>query len=69
MPADAEGGLDKGSALWTNEGFLGGYSTPVIDGSRVYQVDNGANLVAFDVEDGGEVCIDYVKAGCPRARH
>ena len=55
VPADAEGGLDKGSALWTTEGFIGGYSTPVIDGSRVYQIDNGANLVAFDVEDGSEV--------------
>jgi len=55
VPADAEGGLDKGSALWTHEGFMGGYSTPVLDGRRVYQVDNGANLMAFDVEDGREV--------------
>jgi outer membrane protein assembly factor BamB len=55
VPADAVGGLDKGSALWTREGFMGGYSTPVLDGARLYQVDNGANLVAFDVEDGREI--------------
>jgi outer membrane protein assembly factor BamB len=55
VPADAVGGIDKGSAIWTTEGFLGGYSTPVLDGNRVYQIDNGANLVAFDVEDGSEL--------------
>jgi outer membrane protein assembly factor BamB len=55
VPANRVGGLDKGSALWTHEGFLGGYSTPVLDGDRVYQIDNSANLMAFDVEDGSEL--------------
>jgi hypothetical protein len=33
-------------------GWQGGFSSPVLDGDRVYQVDNGANLAAFDANTG-----------------
>lgn len=55
IPADNEGGVDAGSVVWEVEGFTGGYSSPVLDGQRVYQVDNGANLVAFDLGTGREL--------------
>lgn len=55
IPAGARGAIDKGSALWSLEGHLGGYSSPVLDGDRIYQIDNGANLVAFAVDNGEEL--------------
>lgn len=33
-------------------GWQGGVSSPVLDGDRVYQVDNGSNLYAFDAYTG-----------------
>ena len=33
---------------------MGGFSSPVIDGDRIYQVDNSSNLFAFDLETGRE---------------
>ncbi len=52
VDATASGQLKKENLRWAREGFQGGYSTPVIDGDRFYQVDNGANLAAFDVATG-----------------
>ena len=43
------------SIKWMVKGFLGGYSSPVMDGDRLYQVDNSANLFAFDVETGRQL--------------
>jgi hypothetical protein len=43
------------SVKWMVKGFLGGYSSPVMDGDHVYQVDNGGNLFAFDVQTGKEL--------------
>ena len=37
---------------WFNHGFQGGFASPVTDGERLYIVDNGAILGAFDVKDG-----------------
>jgi outer membrane protein assembly factor BamB len=37
---------------WVDEGDQFGFSSPVIDGNRVYQVDNDSRLKAFDVETG-----------------
>jgi len=39
-------------ANWAMKGFLGGYSSPVVDGDQVYQLDNGSNLYAFDAVTG-----------------
>lgn len=33
-------------------GWQGGVSSPVLDGDRVYQIDNGSNLFAFDAHTG-----------------
>ena len=40
---------------WFNHGFQGGFASPVTDGERLYIVDNGAILGAFDLEDGHRV--------------
>ena len=42
---------DKGTK-WFNHGFQGGFASPVTDGERLYVVDNGAILGAFDLKDG-----------------
>ena len=53
--ATGKGKLGPSSIKWMVKGFLGGYSSPVMDGDRLYQVDNGGNLFAFDVQTGKEL--------------
>jgi outer membrane protein assembly factor BamB len=53
--ATGKGKLGMDSIKWMVKGFTGGFSSPVIDGDRLYQVDNGANLHAFDVETGRQL--------------
>jgi outer membrane protein assembly factor BamB len=53
--ASGKGKLGMDSIRWMVKGFLGGYSSPVMDGDRLYQVDNGGNLFAFDVQTGKEL--------------
>jgi outer membrane protein assembly factor BamB len=36
-------------------GWQGGFSSPVVDGDRLYQVDNSANIGAFDVNTGKQL--------------
>jgi len=52
LDAGSGGEVEIGQASWSEFGFLGGFSSPVLDGDRLYQIDNGANLVAFDVTSG-----------------
>jgi outer membrane protein assembly factor BamB len=52
VDATAKGALGKDQTKWAVKGFQGGFSSPVIDGDRIYQIDNGANLFAFDVNTG-----------------
>ena len=40
---------------WAAKGDQFGFSSPVIDGSRVYEIENGSRLKAFDVESGREL--------------
>ena len=40
---------------WAVKGAEFGYSSPVGDGSRVYQIDNGSTLKAFDLATGREL--------------
>ena len=40
---------------WLHRGFLAGYSSPVSDGNRIYQVDNGSMVAAFDRTSGEEI--------------
>lgn len=53
--ATGKGSLTKDSLKWATKGFLGGFSSPVIADGRIYQVDNTANLFAFDLETGHPV--------------
>lgn len=55
VDASAKGTITKDLVKWTVHGWLGGFSSPVIDGDRFYQVDNGANLGAFDIATGKRV--------------
>ena len=50
--ATRKGKLGKDAIKWSVPGFVGGFSSPVIDGDRIYQADNAGNLFAFDVETG-----------------
>jgi hypothetical protein len=52
VDATGHGALGKDAIKWAEKGFEAGYSSPILDGDRVYQIDNAANLHAFDVETG-----------------
>ncbi len=53
--ATGKGKLGKESIKWVVRNFLAGYSSPVIEGDRIYQVDNSSNLHAFDLETGRQL--------------
>src|SRR5260370_33235654 len=53
--ATGKGKLTKASFKWSVEGFLGGFSSPVIDGDHIYQADNSGNLYSFDIEPGRQI--------------
>jgi outer membrane protein assembly factor BamB len=55
VDATAKGELKKEQVRWSKYGWQGGFSSPVLDGERLYQVDNGANLGAFDVSTGRQL--------------
>ena len=55
VDAGSKGEIKKEQTKWTIYGWQGGFSSPVIDGDRLYQVDNGANLAAFDVNSGKQL--------------
>ncbi len=55
VDAAAKGEIGKDQIKWNVKGFQGGFSSPVIDGDRLYQVDNGANLGAFDAATGKQL--------------
>lgn len=40
---------------WAVKGFLGGFSSPIMDGDRVYQIENGSKMIAFDVVTGKQL--------------
>jgi outer membrane protein assembly factor BamB len=55
--ATGKGKLGPESIKWMVKGFMGGFSSPVIDGDRLYQADNGAKLHAFDVQTGKQLWV------------
>jgi outer membrane protein assembly factor BamB len=55
IDATAKGDIGKEQIKWSVKGFQGGFSSPVIDGDRLYQIDNGANLAAFDINTGKQL--------------
>jgi hypothetical protein len=55
VDATAKGAITPEQVKWTVYGWQGGFSSPVIDGDRLYQLDNGANIAAFDVNTGKQL--------------
>lgn len=53
--ATVRGEVQKEHAKWEVKGFTAGFSSPVIDGDLLYQIDNGANLAAWDLETGEQL--------------
>ena len=37
---------------WADRGTEFGYSSPIVDGKRLYQIDNGSMLIAYDTDTG-----------------
>ncbi|HEU4477679.1 MAG TPA: PQQ-binding-like beta-propeller repeat protein [Pyrinomonadaceae bacterium] len=52
VDAASKGEIKKEQAKWTIYGWQGGFSTPVLEGDRLYHIDNGANIAAFEVTTG-----------------
>jgi len=52
IDATSKGAISRQQVKWAVPGFQGGFSSPVLDGDRVIQVDNGAVLHAFDAVTG-----------------
>ena len=46
---------DIKTTKWAAKGDQFGFSSPVTDGTRIYQVENGSRLKAFDLETGKEL--------------
>jgi len=55
IDATGKGALGKGNVKWAVNGIRGGYSSPIVDGDRLYLVDDSANLFAFDINSGKEL--------------
>ena len=55
LPAASKGTLTDKDARWIVRDVQAGYGSPVSDGQRIYIVDNGGVLMAFDVKDGRQL--------------
>ena len=55
VPADSKGMLTDKHATWLIRGVQAGYASPVSDGERIYVLDNGGVLLAFDAKTGKEL--------------
>jgi outer membrane protein assembly factor BamB len=51
----AKGDIPMSQVKWAVKGFIGEFSSGVVDGDTFLQVDNGANLYAFDVVTGHQL--------------
>jgi outer membrane protein assembly factor BamB len=52
IPAASKGTLTDKDARWIVRGVQAGYASPVSDGERIYALDNGGVLFAFDAKTG-----------------
>ena len=57
VDATGTGPIKKEQVKWVTYGWQGGFSSPVLDGDRMYQIDNSANIAAFDVNTGKQLWI------------
>ncbi len=55
IDAGAKGDIGPAQIRWALKGFQGGFSNPVMDGDRLYQIDNSSNLFAFDAVTGRQL--------------
>jgi outer membrane protein assembly factor BamB len=46
---------DIKTVKWADKGTEFGYSSPIVEGQRLYQLDNGSTLRAYDTETGKQV--------------
>jgi len=53
--AAAKGSIGKEQIQWSIRGSQLGPASPVVDGERIYHVDAGANVLAFDIRSGQEL--------------
>jgi outer membrane protein assembly factor BamB len=52
VDATRTGALTAANFKWNTHGFLPTFASPVMDGERLYSVDNSAIVGAFDLKDG-----------------
>jgi outer membrane protein assembly factor BamB len=55
VPADSKGPLTDKNARWVIRGVQAGYASPVSDGERIYVLDNGGVLFAFEAKTGKQL--------------
>ena len=55
VDATAKGDIKKEQVKWTRLGWQGGFSSPVVDGDRIYHIDNSANIAAIDANTGKQL--------------
>ena len=55
VDASAKGDIKPEQIKWSTYGWQGGFSSPVLDGDRMYQIDNSANIAAFDLNNGKQL--------------
>jgi outer membrane protein assembly factor BamB len=55
VPIASKGMLTDKQARWIVRGVQAGYASPVSDGERIYVLDNGGVLFAFDAKAGKQV--------------
>ncbi len=55
IDATGKGALTKTSVKWSVNGIRGGYSSPIVDGDRLYLIDDSANVFAFDINTGKQL--------------
>ena len=55
VPAASKGTLTDKDARWLVRGVQAGYASPLTDGQRIYVLDNGGVLFAFDAATGKQL--------------
>jgi outer membrane protein assembly factor BamB len=55
VPAASKGALTDKDARWLVRGVQAGYASPLADGQRIYVLDNGGVLFAFDAATGKQL--------------
>jgi len=58
LDASLSGTLKPDKLAWRSFGIQGGFASPVADSERLYLMDNGAVLMAFEQIGGAQRCLD-----------